>query len=205
MRSRQPGPSGVGRAATPADVPAVAACLADAFHEDPLWGHWTFPDSARRSDLLLPFMTFWATCAVRLPWLRMTDGCESVAVWVPPGEPELTPAQAARVGPMLAELLGPRAQEVEALFDAFDAGHPHDQPHYYLGWWATHRDHAGRGFGTALIRDNLARIDAERMPAYLESTNPVNLPRYEALGFRAIDEFGPAGGPTITRMWRDAR
>ena len=43
------------------------------------------------------------------------------------------------------------------------------------------------------------------MPAYLESTNPRNLPRYEALGFRARSTFGPAGGPVVTTMWRDAR
>jgi hypothetical protein len=59
--------------------------------------------------------------------------------------------------------------------------------------------------GTALIRDNLARIDAEGMPAYLESTNPANLARYEALGFTRIGEFGPVGGPVVTTMWREAR
>ena len=60
--------------------------------------------------------------------------------------------------------------------------HP-KEPHYYLSLWATHPDHTGRGVGTALIRDDLERLDAEEMPAYLESTNPANLPRYEALGF----------------------
>ena len=194
-----------GRAATLEDVPAVAACLADAFHEDPLWGHWTFPDRATRPPRLTRFMAFWATCGVRVPWLRMTHGAESVALWIPPGESEMTSAETAQLGPLLTDLLGPRAAEIEALFDRFDAQHPHDEPHYYLGWWATHRDHAGRGLGTALMRDNLARIDAEHMPAYLESTNPANLARYEALGFAARAEFGPpGGGPVITTMWRAA-
>ena len=51
---------GVGRAATVADLPLVAACLASAFYEDPLWGHWTFPDESRRRRHLLPFMTLMA-------------------------------------------------------------------------------------------------------------------------------------------------
>ena len=38
-----------------------------------------------------------------------------------------------------------------------------------------------------------------------ESTNPVNLPRYEALGFERLGEFEPAGGPVITTMWRNPR
>jgi GNAT superfamily N-acetyltransferase len=199
------GPVEVGRAATLEDVAAVTACLASAFHEDPLWGHWTFPEATTRRERLTRFMTFWATCGVRHPWLRMTDGCEAVAVWAPPGEADMTPAEASSLGPLLGELVGPRAPEVESLFDQFDAAHPHDQPHYYLGWWATHREHAGQGLGAALIQDNLARIDAEHMPAYLESTNPANLARYEALGFRSRSEFGPLEGPVVTTMWRDAR
>jgi GNAT superfamily N-acetyltransferase len=71
--------------------------------------------------------------------------------------------------------------------------HPTDEPHYYRSLWATHHDHAGRGLGTALIHDNLTHIDAQRMPAHLESTNPANLPRYEALGFRRRAEFRPRG------------
>lgn len=195
----------VGRAATNADVPAVAACLADAFHDDPLWGDWTFPDPATRAALMLPFMRFWAACGVRNPWVRMTDGAEAVAVWLPPGEPELTPSEAEALDHLLTDLFGPRKPELDALFDQFDAHHPHGEPHYYLGWWATHRAHAGRGLGTALIEDNLARIDAEHRPAYLESTNPVNLPRYEALGFEARSTLGPPGGPVVTTMWRSGR
>ncbi len=41
------------------------------------------------------------------------------------------------------------AVEVHALFDRFDEHYPKDEPHYYLSLWGTHRDHAGRGLGTA--------------------------------------------------------
>jgi GNAT superfamily N-acetyltransferase len=195
------GSSSVGRAATLDDVPAVTACLASAFYDDPLWGQWMSPDEARRAERLSMLMRFFATGGVRHPWTRMTDGAEAVAVWMP----EMTPEAEAAFGPLLEQVFGPRAEEVHALFDLFDDHHPEKEPHYYLSLWATHRDHAGHGFGTALIHDNLARIDAERMPAYLESTNPENLPRYEGLGFRRRDEFGPVDGPVITTMWREAR
>ena len=193
------------RAATPADVPAVAACLASAFFEDPLWGKWTFPDERTRARDIEAFMRFWAATAVRDPWVRMTDGGEAVAIWHPPGEPELTPEQEEELQPLLDEWFGGRAGELRALFDQFDEHHPQEQPHYYLSWWATHRDHAGRGLGTVLIEENLAEIDATGLPAFLESTNPANLARYEALGFERRSEFGPPGGPLITTMWRDPR
>jgi len=195
----------VGRAAEPADVHAVAECLLSAFYEDPVWGLWAFPDERTRAERLYELMRFWAIAGIRHPWVRMTDNAEATAIWLPPGEPEMSVEEEAVFAPLLAALLGPRADEVHALLDRFDEHHPADEPHYYLSLWATHRDHAGRGLGTALIHDNLARVDAERMPAYLESTNPANLPRYEALGFRPLSEFGPPGGPLITTMWRDAR
>lgn len=193
------------RAATPADVPAVAACLASAFFEDPLWGNWTFPDERTRARDIESFMRFWAATAVRDPWVRMTGGGEAVAIWHPPGEPELTPEQEEELQPLLDEWFGGRAGELRALFDQFDEHHPQEQPHYYLSWWATHRDHAGRGLGTVLIEENLAEIDATGLPAFLESTNPANLARYEALGFERRSEFGPPGGPVITTMWRSPR
>jgi GNAT superfamily N-acetyltransferase len=134
----------------------------------------------------------------------MTEGAEAVTVWIPPGKPEMTPEEEARFHGLVSELLEERAGDLHDLFDRFEDHHP-EEPHYYLSLWGTHRDHLGRGLGTALLRDNLARIDAEGTAAYLESTNPVNLPRYEALGFAATGEFGPAGGPVITTMWRGAR
>jgi ribosomal protein S18 acetylase RimI-like enzyme len=198
------GGQSTGRAATADDVEGVAACLTSAFHDDPLWGAWTFPDSGTRAQRLHELMRFWTQAGVRHPWVRMTDNAEAVAVWLPPGEPELTAADEVAFGLLVDELLGERADELHSLLDSFDQSHP-EEPHYYLSLWGTHRDHAGRGLGSALIHDNLARIDAERMPAYLESTNPANLSRYEALGFRRRGEFGPSGGPVITTMWRETR
>jgi GNAT superfamily N-acetyltransferase len=194
----------VGRAATHDDVSAVARCLASAFYDDPLWGHWTFPDEQSRSRDLLPFMRFWAACSLRHLWVRMTDGAEAVAIWTPPGEVYVTGEEESELSALLDELLGPRAPEIHALFDQFEQHLP-DGDYYHLEWWATHRDHAGRGLGTALLRDDLARVDALGMPAYLESTNPANLPRYESLGFRPLAEFAPVGGLVITTMWREER
>jgi GNAT superfamily N-acetyltransferase len=194
----------LGRAATPGDVPAVAECLMSAFFTDPLWGLWSFPDEAHRARPLYELMRFWAQAGVRAPWVRMTPGAEAVAVWVPPGEPEMTREEEAAFEALIAELFGARAGQLMALFDRFDEHHPRAVPHYYLSLWATHRDHAGRGIGSALLRENLAEIDAEGMPAYLESTNPRNVPRYEALGFSRRGEFSSPHGPTVTTMWRPA-
>jgi hypothetical protein len=55
-----------------------------------------------------------------------------------------------------------------------------------------------------LLAENIARIDAEGKPAYLESSNPANDSRYERLGFRRSAEFStPDGEHTVTTMWRE--
>jgi GNAT superfamily N-acetyltransferase len=190
---------GVGRAATVEDIPALAGCLASAFFDDPLWGHWTFPDEASRARELLSFMTLMAERALSV-WTDMTAAAESVTVWTPPGA-DYGSGQEERMTELFNELFGARAPAIRAVFDQLEELTPEGR-FYHLEWWATHRDHAGRRLGTALLRENLARVDAEHLPSYLESTNPVNLPRYEALGFRPVDEFTPPGGPTITTMWR---
>jgi GNAT superfamily N-acetyltransferase len=194
----------VGRAATIEDLPVVAACLASAFFEDPLWGLWTFPDESRRRRDLLPFMTLMAQLGAVEGWTEMTTGGESVAIWTPPGARYGVPEQEPLISEVLEGLFGRRASALHTLFGQFEEHTPAGR-FYHLEWWATHRSHAGRGLGGALLRENLVRVDAEHLPSYLESTNPVNLPRYEELGFSRFGAFAPPSGPTVTTMWREAR
>jgi hypothetical protein len=57
----------------------------------------------------------------------------------------------------------------------------------------------------ALLADNLEQIDAEGVPAFLESSNPANNARYERLGFRQVGEFStPDGTRRVATMWREA-
>jgi ribosomal protein S18 acetylase RimI-like enzyme len=148
-------------------------------------------------------MELMAELALGDVWTDMTPAAEAVTVWTPPGASYGTPEQEPLVAAVFGDLFGSRSPQIHALFDQF-AEHTPAGRFYHLEWWATHRDHAGRGLGTALLRENLARVDAEHLPAYLESTNPVNLRRYQALGFRRVGEFAPPGGPTVTTMWREA-
>jgi GNAT superfamily N-acetyltransferase len=107
---------------------------------------------------------------------------------------------------ILDRLVGVRAHAVVELLRRFGASHPQHEPHYYLSLLGVADRHRGRGLGIALLRENLARIDAEGAAAYLESSNPDNDKRYQALGFQPIVSFtAPEDGPTVTGMWRDPR
>lgn len=59
---------------------------------------------------------------------------------------------------------------------------------------------SGTGVGSALLEQRLASIDR---PAYLESSNPRNVPLYQRFGFTVIQEISlPKHGPTLWTMLR---
>ena len=193
------------RIATTDDVAAVTETITVAFHRDPVWS-WAFPDDARRPAQYTALWGHLIGSATRYQWVRMTEGCEAAAVWIPPGGTELSPEAEAQLEPLLEELLGSRAEVVMELMERFDEAHSVETPHYYLSLLGTHDDHRGKGIGMALLAENLALIDAEGMPAYLESTNPANDERYRRVGFERFGSFSaPDGGPAVTTMWREPR
>ena len=52
-------------------------------------GAWTFPDSRDRVERLTEFWRPAVTAALKYDGAWMTPGAEAVAVWVPPGVPEM--------------------------------------------------------------------------------------------------------------------
>jgi GNAT superfamily N-acetyltransferase len=188
--------------AGPDSLPAVAATLAAAFDADPAWT-WVFPDPEHRPDQLRAVWMLLLEGAVDHGWVWTTPDTGAATLWIPPGEPELAPAQAARESALWEELLGPDLWRATIMGGAFERAHPRVPEHYYLSLFGTRPDRRGQGLGMSLLADNLARIDAEGAPAYLESTNPVNLDRYRSVGFAVHGEFelGEAG-PVVTTMWR---
>lgn len=187
--------------ATAAEFSRVTDVVSEAFHDDPTWS-WAFPDPAARRQ----WWTFCIQEALRYPWTFKTEAYEAVSMWIPPDGAELSPDAELSVPARLKDLSGPRAADVGELLDRFGRAHPRHEPHCYLSLLATAPEQRGRGLGMALLAENLARVDAERMPAYLESSNPNNNHRYEAAGFVAVTSFqAPRDGPVVTGMWRNKR
>lgn len=197
-------PSGI-RQVGEADAARVVELFALAFHDDPTWS-WAFPSAERRVDQHRALWGLLMHSAVPRGTVWMTEECAAAALWVPPGEPELSPEDEERLEPLLRELIGSRADDVLELFTRFEAHHPRHEPHHYLSLLGTHPEHRGHGKGMGLLAANLAAIDALGHAAYLESSNRDNDRRYERLGFVQVDEFAaPGGGPTLACMWRAPR
>ena len=154
------------RVAGPADLDAVAETIAVAFHDDPVWS-FAFDDEAQRAEQFRRWWPMFVESALPHGWVWMGEHAGTVAVWTPPGLPELTHEAEARIPALLDELLGARAPLVLKGLLQFEGAHPRDAPHYYLGFVATHDNHRGHGIGERLLAQNLELIDTEHMPVYL--------------------------------------
>jgi GNAT superfamily N-acetyltransferase len=198
------------RVATRADVDAVTDTIRLAFANDPVWGPaLALADGS--TDHLTAFWRIYAEGGLRFPSVYVVGEpggvVQTVAVWTPPGETELSDEQDAEIEQLIRDTYpAERAATLFELYDRFETAHPHGVPHAYLGLLATHPDYRGRGIGQQLLAANLADLDARGVPAYLESTNPVNLHRYVRAGFEPIGEFRAVlDDAPITTMWRQPK
>ncbi|MEU6374592.1 GNAT family N-acetyltransferase [Streptomyces sp. NPDC046909] len=192
------------RPATPDDIDAVVSAFTSAFLHDPVWGP-VFPDEALRAEQAAVMWRVYVTSALRYPWTLVTPGAEAAAVWIPPGGVELTAEEVEGLEERLATGIDPgTARRIMAVEERFGAAHP-EEPFFHLTILGTHTDHRGKGLGMALLAESLERVDAVGAPAYLESTNPANIRRYESVGFRVRDEVALESGALVTTMWRAAR
>jgi ribosomal protein S18 acetylase RimI-like enzyme len=78
-------------------------------------------------------------------------------------------------------------------------------PHWYLPWFGVEPATQGVGIGSRLMEHCLKFVDVDHHPAYLESSNPRNVPFYERHGFVVIGQAQVGSSPAITFMLRPSR
>lgn len=182
--------------------------LARAFQDDPVM-RWMLPEGRRRARALprlFGAMTrhhFLAGGGSEVA--RQGTRLGAAALWDPPGRWKQTPREELRMLPSVLLALGARSVRGQQLTEVMKQQHP-EEPHWYLAVIGSDPTVRGEGFGHALMRSRLDRVDAEHAPAYLESSNPDNVPYYLRFGFEVIGELVlPDNGPRMTPMWRAPR
>ncbi|MEV0672160.1 GNAT family N-acetyltransferase [Mycobacterium sp. NPDC050441] len=196
------------RPAHRSDIKQLAVVLGRAFHEDPVMV-WMLPDAARRRQALARMfatMTRHHFLAGGGSEVAVRAGViGAAALWDPPGSWRHTRLQEWLMMPAFARAFGRRAGRGQQIAALMKKHHP-EEPHWYLAVIGSDPTVRGGGFGHALMQSRLDRVDAEHAPAYLESSNPENVPYYLRFGFEVTGEIVlPDGGPTLTPMWRQPR
>jgi len=80
------------------------------------------------------------------------------------------------------------------------------QPHFYLDAVGVAPGRRRRGLASELLAPVLAVCDADRVPAYLENSDPTNTTFYDQHGFEAVGPLPmPHGAPEVVAMWRKPR
>jgi GNAT superfamily N-acetyltransferase len=196
------------RPATRADVRELTRTLGRAFFEDPVMS-WVLPDAdvrGRKLRHLFASLTRHHHLARGGVEVALDgDGIGAAALWDPPGEWRHTRGEQWRAMPGLLWAFGTSLRRGLALEQVMMHAHP-EEPHWYLAVIGSDPTVRGKGFGHALMSSRLDRCDAEHAPAYLESSNPDNVPYYERFGFEVTGELRvPGGGPSLVPMWRRGR
>jgi ribosomal protein S18 acetylase RimI-like enzyme len=194
------------RKATSADVDRLGDVLGRAFDDDPLF-RALLPDDAHRRRALPNLFREW-TRLLHIPFdaAWTTDDVSGGALWAPPGKWKIGLFDEAKMAPKMLGALGTRVIASLRVLSAIESRHPKDRPpHHYLRVLGCDPSRQGQGIGSRLLRPVLQACDAQREPAYLESSNEKNLPFYRRHGFETIDEVVTHLGPRVSLMWRDPK
>ena len=194
------------RNATLLDSDVLAAVLAAAFYDDPVMS-WVFPDApARPAQLRILFLGLAGSFLPEPGTVHLLeDACASF--WRPPGAGGGgvdAPSPAPEEDPSGLVLPADAITRLRLLEAAMASAHP-SAPHWYLNVLGTRPERQGEGLGARVLAGVLATCDADGVPAYLESSNPANIPFYRRQGFETSGEIVLPEGPSLYPMWRDPR
>jgi GNAT superfamily N-acetyltransferase len=188
----------------PADEEAAVALLARGFAAEP--GNLAlYPDLAVRETMLQSGARVFVRSVTPLGCAHgvEVDGTlAAIALWHPPGVPATTVRDLlatvrvkASEAPTIARAIPGVARRT--LADPFASLRlvrlrargiriASEGPTWHLAFLATDPEHRGHGLARRLLDRQLARCDADGLPVWLETTDPVNPPIYERFGFRTV-------------------
>ena len=188
------------RSATEAEHKAVIDVITLAFSSDPM-ARWALPDPATYLSVMPEFARAFGGNGFAHGTVHCLDGAAAAAMWLPPG---VHPDSERMLGLVQRHVPEGRLPEMMQVFEQMDVYHP-KEPHWYLPLIGVDPSSQGRGFGSALLRYALERFDQDGLPAYLESSNPRNIPLYERHGFEVTGSIQAGSSPTIVPMLRRPR
>jgi GNAT superfamily N-acetyltransferase len=190
--------------ATFADVPAIRALIAAAYHDDPMT-EWLFADEQTRPHACAAWYGLFVEqyIAIGRASLLHEDGeVVAVALWRRPGDAPLSPTGVPSISGLMSALIGTEhgAELGEALHAV--GGVQETQPHVYVNFLAVAPDRQRAGFGRRVVQPVLAAARAEGLCVRLETTNPANYAFCAALGFREVGRLQLASGGPLLRALR---
>ena len=188
------------RVATEAEAERVIDVFVLAFSTDPA-ARWSWPDPHGFLTHFRELVKALGGKAFAQKSVHYVEGYSGAALWLPPNVQPDNDAITA-----LFQRSAPKEiqDDIEKVFEKMGGYHPHE-PHWYLPFLGVDPFLQGNGIGSALLKHALVSCDREGQFAYLDSSNPRNVPLYERHGFEVLGEIQEGTSPTIFPMLRRPR
>lgn len=171
-----------------------------AFTADPVI-RWLYPDALRYLAHFPEFLASFGGQAFAERTVWRLGAFSAVALWLPP---HVDLAGDAIVGVLKQTVAPGRTKDAMEVLGQMDDAHPRF-PHWYLAWFGVDAALQGQGLGGALLKRCLRIVDEDRLPAYLDTPNPRNIPFYERHGFEVTGKAQAGSCPPVVSMLRAAQ
>jgi ribosomal protein S18 acetylase RimI-like enzyme len=190
-------------------IEQASEVLSRAFHDDP--GTVAFiPDAIKRQKLLRAMFKIALGHAVGHGEVYVSPAIEGVAVWLHSTAPEMslwTMLRGGGLGLIFSSswgFLSKMKKDEDFAIRLRRELAPFS--HWYLGVLGVDPEHQGKGYASRLLKPMLARLDEEKLPAYLETSVEDYVALYGHFGFKVIKEAVlPASGTKMWVMLRDKK
>lgn len=183
------------------DREKVISTITAAFIHDPI-ARWVWPDPYAYLRYFPAFANAFGGAALDNGTAQYTTDYMGSALWLAPGvEPD-----AEKIVEILQSSLTPERLDTAFNFlEQMDEYHP-KEPVWHLTMIGVDPTKYGCGHGATMMKTFLERVDAAQQAAYLESSNPANIPLYVRHGFEVTTGTIQAGdSPNMYPMYRAAR
>ncbi|WP_431095423.1 GNAT family N-acetyltransferase [Polaromonas aquatica] len=188
------------KTATESDEASAIAAVVLAFSADPA-ARWTWPDPDQYLKHFPGFVKVFGGQAFTHQSAYYVDGYVGAALWLPP---EVHSDEDALIALLQRTGSAQFQKDGVAVFEQMGRYHP-QEPHWYLPFIGVDPFHQGKGCGAALMQHALLPCDRDHTLAYLESSNPKNIPLYERQGFELLGTIQVGTSPPIFPMLRTPR
>ena len=188
------------KTALTSDEERVIGAVVLAFISDPIV-RWAFPDPHQYLSHFPQFVRAFGGKAFEHRSAYYAEDCAGAALWLPPG---VQPDETILVPILERAVKAEQLPRVFALLEEMGRFHPTER-HWYLPLIGVDPAKHRNGYGSTLLRHSLQRVDQDHLPAYLESSNPVNIPLYERHGFELKGTINVETAPPMFPMYREAR
>jgi ribosomal protein S18 acetylase RimI-like enzyme len=184
-------------AASALDEASIIEVLVRANWADPA-ARWVWPDSQQFLMHFPSFVRAFGGKAFAHGSAYYVDGYVGAALWLPP---DVHPDENVLIALVQQTVSEQIQKDFFPVLEQMGRYHP-SEPHWYLPLMGVGPSQQGKGFGSALLQHTLLQFDCDNKLAYLESSNPRNIPLYKRHGFELLGSIQIGTSPSIAPMLR---